>query len=740
MFYQYYTMEEKRILEIKEKVASMLDQRRLKKAIDILGENIEELQDWALQTAFTQMQTSYKYLLEYFCNGVADPEREKMRTRLMGECYMINDLIAASRQAEHSLSVYNQHKRKYRNLNNITPLHTRLKENHANTKVTNSLPKEECRTITEKLQKEHEQILDEIFATTWSSTAWSKGEQECIAAIINDKEIATNDRALLVSAVTLSALKCFEPTKALLLLGLAQSDEIIISTRALIGALLTLHAYGNRIKYYPEVAAAITALCDNETMLKRIETVQIQLLRCRETQKIDRKMREEIIPAMLKNPQLHSEKMGMDIMREIEEDEEKNPEWKKWVEKDEIKEKIEEMAKWQFEGADVYMSTFSQLKNYPFFNEIKNWLRPFDTAVPEIAAMMPHNKELKNTMLGAICASRFFCNSDKYSFCLTFKQVPEAQRDMLMQQISAEGDIAEQGPDTTAVAANDKEAESTGNQYIQDLYRFFKLSHFRLEFDDPFSHSLNLLNCEALQGTVSTPQALLRMFEHLLDKGYYSEAVETGKIYEKSQETGEQFYQKLGFCLQKEKEYKAAIDYYTRADIIRPDTLWTLRHIAQCYRLLGEPEKALAFYMLAEEIAPEDLSLLRQTAECMTTLKRYDEAMSRFFKIEYIKPGSINILRAIAWCSFLTKKDSQAQHYYSKIMEMPKALFTDYMNAAHVEWATGNNNAATSLYSKAKEMGGYEALIASMEKDRTTLQERGISNAEIDMLIDMIDK
>ena len=160
MFYQYYTMEEKRILEIKEKVASMLDQRRLKKAIDILGENIEELQDWALQTAFAQMQTSYKYLLEYFCNGAADPEREKMRTRLMGECYMINDLIAASRQAEHSLSVYNQHKRRYRNLNNIAPLHARLKENHANTKVTESLPKDECRTIIEKLQKEHEQILD----------------------------------------------------------------------------------------------------------------------------------------------------------------------------------------------------------------------------------------------------------------------------------------------------------------------------------------------------------------------------------------------------------------------------------------------------------------------------------------------------------------------------------------------------------------------------------------------------
>ena len=132
-------------------------------------------------------------------------------------------------------------------------------------------------------------------------------------------------------------------------------------------------------------------------------------------------------------------------MREIEQEEDKNPEWKEWVEKDEIKEKLEEMTQWQIEGADVYMSTFSQLKNYPFFRKTMNWLRPFDTTVPDISEIMPHDLGRKRTMLAAICASRFFCNSDKYSFSLTIKQVPQEQRDMLMQQIPDEGEIAEQG-------------------------------------------------------------------------------------------------------------------------------------------------------------------------------------------------------------------------------------------------------------------------------------------------------
>lgn len=740
MFIHTYTMEDKRIIEINEKVARLLANGRLKKAIDILGEDIEELQDWSLQTRFAQMRTSYMYLLEYLRSGAEDPEREKMRTTLMGECYMLNDLIAISRKAEHSLSVYFQHKRKYSNLSNITPLHNRLKENRANMAVTKMLPQDECKKVAEELQKEHEQILNELFATIWSSCAWEKGEKESIQALLEEEDTNINDRATLISAVTLCMLKCFEPAKLLLLLNMVYSNDMILSTRALIGSLLGIFMHNDRIKYYPELTLAIDELSNDVAIAKRIGTTQILLLRSRETQKIDRKMREEIIPAIMKNPNLHNEKIGMDILKEIEQDEDKNPEWKEWIEKDGIKGKIEEMTKWQIEGADVYMSTFSQLKNYPFFNDIMNWLRPFDTAVPAIADMLPREKALKNTMLGAICSSRFFCNSDKYSFCLTFKQVPQEQRDMLMQQITSEGDLSEQAPDTFTEVAREKEAEIMSNQYIQDLYRFFKLSSYRKEFTDPFTLSLNMLECDALMQISSSPETLLQTFEYLLDKEYYREAINAGKIYEKRGEPNEQFYQEMGYCMQKEKEYGNAIDYYTRADIIKPDSLWTLRHMAQCYRLSGETEKALSFYLLAEEIAPEDLSLLRQTGECMASMRRYDEAFARFFKVEYLQPGSINTLRAIAWCSFLTGKYTQAANYYEKIMETPKAKFSDYLNAGHVEWSLHRPKRAYELYKKAKEMCANDELFVShMRKDLPTLRENGMNDDNFALLIDLLD-
>lgn len=732
-------MDEKRIREIQEKVTSLLDGTRLKQAIDTLNEGIDELQDWELRSQLNDMLTSYRFLLEYMSKGMPDPGREALHTDLIGRCYIINDLIAVSRMSEHSTKVYFQMRRRYKNLDGLAPICDKLKENAANKEVTKGLPANECRSVREELAAEHERLLPQLFGMLWCSVSWSKSDTEYIGRIMDDHEILAKDRAVAVSAITLSALKCFEPLKAITLCTIAGNNDTMLSTRAIIGLILVLFKYSGRMGHYREISDAIESLKENATVMHRIQTIQIQLLRCRETQKIDRRMREEIIPAMMKNPQLRKEKFSIDILKEIEEDEDKNPEWKKWIEKDEIKGKIEEMAKWQVEGADVYMSTFSQLKNFPFFSEMSNWFRPFDPEAPSVAEIMPNDGNGSRTLIGAICNSQFFCNSDKYSFCFTFKQVPQQQRDMLMGQVSGEGDTASMEIDTANEAPTEKRAEVESNQYIQDLYRFFKLSNFRHEFDDPFAMSLNLLDDSSLMTLVESDDAILHTFRYLVEKEYYSEAYRAGCIYEKSGKCDAQFFQEMGYCLQKEHNYNAAIDYYTKADIVKPDTLWTLRHIAQCYRLQGESDKALSYYRMAEELAPENISLLLQTGESFATMKQYDEAFARFYKVEYLKPNSRRALRAIAWCSFLTGKDEQARSYYGRLHEMPSPSFEDYLNAGHVEWVTKNNAKAIEYYNKAKEACSNPNLVAEhIMKDKEILKARGINEKELLLLRDII--
>lgn len=733
------SMDDKQIKDIQEKVATLLDNNRLKQAIDLLGTDIESLQDWDLRTRYNEMHTAYRYMLEYMRKGMPDPDRERLYNELVGRCYIINDLVAASRESEHSTKVYSQKCRRYKTLECIDPILHALKENAANMEVTKMLPAEECRNVTAQLQQEHERLLSQMWEAVWCGRSWTRSHAEKILETVNDNEIDINDRATIVSAIAMGALKCFEPLKATTLCSISTSGSTLLSTRALTGLVIILLKYDNRIKYYKEITAALSSLQEDRTCMKRMQTIQIQLLRCRETQKIDRRMREEIIPAMMKNPRLNNEKFSIDILNEIEKDEDKNPEWAQWLEKDEIKGKIEEMAKWQFEGADIYMSTFSQLKNFPFFGEITNWFRPFAPNVPAIAELLPNNTEGRKTLIGAICASPFFCNSDKYSFCFTFKQVPQEQRDMLLGQIPDEGEIQAESDSTDPVAAKEKRAETESNQYIQDLYRFFKLSNYRHEFDDPFATSLNMLESKSLAELINSNEAHLRTFRYLVEKEYYSEAYNAGVLYEKSGEGDAQFYQEMGFCMQKERNYDAAIDYYTKADIIKPDTLWTLRHIAQCYRMQGELEKALSYYQIAEELAPENISLLLQTGESFAATKRYEEAFARFYKVEFLKPGSRRALRAIAWCSFITGNDIQAREYYKRLMEMPSPTYEDFLNAAHVEWVCKDREKAIELYCKAKEMGNStDEITEHIMHDKESLIARGVTENDILLLRDML--
>ena len=178
-------MDEKRITDIQKSVIEDLGKERRKKAIETLGDEIEELQDWEVRTRYNELQTAYRYMLDYLRMGMPDPDRERLHGELIGKCYVINDQIAIARLTEHSTKVYCQMRRKYKGLSGIDGIYARLKENHANTQVAQSLPAEECRSLNTTLAKEHEQLLPQLFGTIWSSNCWSKGDAEKVYGIIS---------------------------------------------------------------------------------------------------------------------------------------------------------------------------------------------------------------------------------------------------------------------------------------------------------------------------------------------------------------------------------------------------------------------------------------------------------------------------------------------------------------------------------------------------------------------------
>ena len=418
----------------------------------------------------------------------------------------------------------------------------------------------------------------------------------------------------------------------------------------------------------------------------------------------------------------------------------RNPDWEQTFEQSGLGDKIREMNDLQLEGADVYMSTFAQLKGYPFFREPHNWFYPFDRMHSSIIHQVGLNQSGESSVLSIILQSGFFCNSDKYSFCFTIAQLPQGQRDMMLSQMTPQdqSDFMEE-KNNASLKQFAERPDVISNQYIHDLYRFFKLSQRRFEFHNIFQEEIALHRNPVLKELLSAPELLVAVADFHFSKEHPAEALELYRILIDRKQANADIFQKTGFCLQKEKRYQEAVDAYQKADMLKPDHLWTLRHLATCYRQMKNFDAALEYYHRVETIQPENRNVLFYTGSCLAEQKRYDDALQYFFKLDFLENDCMKAWRGIGWCSFVSGKHEQAMKYYDKLLAA-KPLATDYLNAGHVAWVLGNIEKAVGLYGKAMaESGSKDAFLEIFDRDRNSLLKQGIAGEEIPLMLDMIE-
>lgn len=408
------------------------------------------------------------------------------------------------------------------------------------------------------------------------------------------------------------------------------------------------------------------------------------------------------------------------------------------MDKSGLSDKLKEMGDLQMEGADVYMSTFSQLKTFPFFREMANWFYPFDKQHSEVIKTFTIHSKQRDMFLDTILQSGFFCNSDKYSFCFTMMQVPESQREMMEQQFSTQNDALEEEKNYNRFIEFSKRPSSISNQYIHDLYRFFKLFPRRHEFKDPFSEPLNFQYCKTLKETLSNDEHQLTLANYFFHKNYLLEAWLLYEEIIKSKGENAEIYQKMGYCMQKSRGYEKAIEAYLQADLIKPDNIWTNRHLAMCYKQLSQFSKALEYYKKVEAVQNDNITILTQIGYCLIELKRHEEALNYFFKIEYLGNESPKAWRALAWCSFVTGKHEQAMKYYDLLLNKETQV-QDYMNAGHTAWSLGNVAKAVKMYATSLAMSeDTDAFMSLFNKDKEDLLAQGIRQEDIPLMMDLL--
>jgi tetratricopeptide (TPR) repeat protein len=710
-------MTQQEIYRTCQRAIRSLDSKELKVAFDALQSLISGTQIFDFQDRLDEIQETYKNMLRYRAEGVKDPMQDHIYRSIQTQAYELTDHIQRLLLRRESTLTY------YIQLRNQPVAFKSYSEQRQQIRIKVDLDN----------RPGYEQELEDLFMRIWLSDALNFSDTEEIKDMVMDLSLPYPVGCQIVSALTLGLQNFFDVNKVMLLFDAATHPENEIRIRAYIGLLITLYLNRKRITLYPSIYDRLALLSEDKRFVSTIRTITLRFILARETEKITRKLQDEIIPEIVKFNSRINKKTDLSNFTPEQLSEGMNPEWMTTIENPEFSKKIEEFSELQQEGADVMHSSFIHLKSFSFFSKVPNWFLPF---MEELSSFKNLSEE-KNTnpILTMLKEAPFMCNSDKYSLYFSVMQLSVRHRTLMVGQV---GSQAEEFLKQTKDDLPGNTDSLIANQYIQDLYRFYKVYPAHMDFDDIFTFPLDFHNLEILKPYLSDEETLTIIAEYYLRKNYFRDALVIYHRLAEGQHDNPILFQKTGYCHQMLGELEQALDDYLHADLIQQDK-WTIRRIAFCYKALKQPEEALSYFNKYNQLEPDNLTILNSIGHCLLELKQYNDALKYFFKVDYLDSENHKAWRPIAWCSFLIGKYDQARNYYKKILtDQPTAQ--DFLNAGHTEWALQNINGALTLYKQAvhKESGNMNRFMEMFYEDMDDLLVAGIEEEEFPLMLDQL--
>ncbi|MGB8490239.1 MAG: tetratricopeptide repeat protein, partial [Bacteroidales bacterium] len=606
-------METNKVIKQHKMLSKLVSEKKLKQSLDILQDMISVSSLGELRDEYNNIVMTYRNMLSYTIDGINDPERKKVYLKLIQSILGLSDRlrqdILSHYSGWHTYWIKQQAEKEQR-LSGKTIVETVddlmfKSELDEWLKLSNEINPDPESPLFIK----YRQLIKNIFNHLWLTDYYGDAEESLIRIIINSTKFRWFESSLFVSAITLSALRTWQVEKLTYLADFYEKQQEQVMERALAGLILILHYYNSRFSVYPEISSRILELSKNERFREHCRLIVLQATRSRETENLSKKLQDEILPQVAKLKPRIEEKLDLENILPNDKNGDKNPDWSDMFnDSEDLFKTMEELTKLQMEGADVYMSAFANLKHFDFFKDLQNWFVPF---YPDHEVI---NEIYKDEILGpgtnelaeALYKTPFICNSDKYSLLLNLKYLPSAQKTMMLKVFRMELDGLQQLEDDEARTDPYRAFRINVTQYLQDMYRFFKLSPFRKEFEDVFTGRLDIYNSEFFRMTCKGEEAEAGLSDYFFSKNYYSDALTLFLKQAGQKPDDSQLYEKIAFCYQQEQDYEEALKYYHRAELIERK-VWTLKKIGLCLRRLGRKEEALDYYLQAGTMDPADM-------------------------------------------------------------------------------------------------------------------------------------
>ena len=683
----------------------------------------------SLHERISKLTDDYQLMLNYMRNGYPDPARaEVYRSTLRKLDRVTNEALLLFRTQKDSRVSRFALRNAYFQM--TYPDIRQHLEDYVSEAALLQLEGQGDDNRRRKLYQDHHQLMSALFDSVCFSHQWHADDREFFVSLILSPATDPVDAALLVSAITLSSITYFDSHKYNALATIyRQATEEVVRQRALVGwALTTTRTHA----LYPEAGRLAAEMMADEATATQLSEMQMQMFFCINAERDNDKIKRDIMPNLMKNNGFNITRHGIEEKEDDPMQDILDPEASDRA-MEELESSFQRMREMQLNGSDIYFGGFSQMKRYPFFYTLSNWFCPFYAEHPDLE---PTTAKLQGSkLLQILTDNRPFCDSDKFSFALALAtvidKIPENVKSMI-------NDGAAFGP-----IADEETLSSPTNirlMYLQDLYRFFRISDQRVCFYNPFGEKDSvaaLFLCSDILKSHAGDQLLLRTGNFLLKRGEFTALKKLLPAIHDTASPQKGVMQ--GYCHLYDGLYTEATDEFRETLMIAPQSRSALSGLARAAMLSGQFDEAEHAYAQLALIHPEKKNYALNRCIALIKGDRASEAVAPLYQLDYEQPEKPEIMRVLAWCLLVCQRVAQAKKMYERLIDFAPEN-EDYLNYGYCQWIEGDISQVITLFTQFLDHSGAapEKLAEELEKDKEVLLANGINESDIFMMLDIV--
>ena len=719
--------------EILSKAINCLMDRRLSNAIEVLEQLYVQRPSLMGHSEFEAIKTDYQLMVDYMGRGFSDSHRESLYSTLLQRLYRVAADLEISWRCKN-VSAYVNSFRVIDHLNISHDFVRTVLESFVSDIAMLSLQPEETREQkSTELYDRHQSFMNRLFSALWTSCQWTDDDCKFYTELLLSPTVMSTDQQVIVSAISLGAMNQFDINKFKTLVNVyQQATDEHVRQRALVGWVLAVF---EGMDIFPEQDTLIRELCENPTITRELLTLQIQFFYSKDAEKDNDKIQRDIMPDIMRNSNLTIGRLGI---MEKEEDAIESILHQDADEKrmEQMEEKVRKMMDMQKQGSDIYFGGFSQMKRFPFFNDMVNWFTPFYLNHP---ALRPVISKLGDTkFLNTLMERSNFCESDRYSFAFALEQIINQLPSDIKEVIGSDAMLR-----PLAESDDVEDAISILRTYLQDLYRFFRLYHTANEFINPFEDNGKgdfvadtfFFTYKSFMGT-GLDDVKLRLASHLYK---HQQMTELAELLTTFQSADPRYAILMGYTNIHMGKAEFAYQFFDYALKAEPDNQWALKGKARAALDAEDYKTAEEVYTELLKLEPGHKNYTMNRCVALLKLGRTSEVREELFRLDYQYPEDMNVKRVLAWAMLSDNSLDKASQLYNTLLAATPA-HEDYLNAGYCQWAMGNVQRAVELFREwmVKSGKSTEQLLEEFRSDADTLEMYGISETDCFLMLSLV--